>query len=117
MSLFDGKRLTNETFKLDVERMRRGWYSDKYFENINRMLTALSAEGYRYEGHHPNLPQSISPRDIATGDVQVEMQWFGRRRGTTVVVGIDKALAMLRHSTGYFDGNKFVDTSGNLEVW
>ena len=117
MSLFDGKRLTNDTFKLDVERMRRGWYSDKYFENINRMLTALSAEGYRYEGHHPNLPQSISPLDIATGDVQVEMQWFGRRRGTTVVVGIDKALAMLRHSTGFFDGDKFVDTSGNLEVW
>ena len=37
MSIFDGKRLTNETFKLDIERMRRGWYSDKYFENINRM--------------------------------------------------------------------------------
>jgi nicotinate phosphoribosyltransferase len=40
MSIFDGKRLTNETFKLDIERMRRGWYSDKYFENINRMLGA-----------------------------------------------------------------------------
>jgi nicotinate phosphoribosyltransferase len=117
MSLFDGKRLTNDTFKLDVERMRRGWYSDKYFENINRMLTALSAEGYRYEGQHPNLPLSLSPQDIAIGDVEVEMQWFGRRPGTTVVVGVDKALAMLKHSTGYFEGDKFVDTSGNLEVW
>ena len=38
MSIFDQKRLTNETFKLDIERMRRGWYSDKYFENIGRML-------------------------------------------------------------------------------
>jgi len=117
MSLFDGKRLTNETFKLDVERMRRGWYSDKYFENINRMLTALSAEGYRYQGHHPNLPEGISVQDIAAGDIEVEMQWFGRRPGTTVVVGVDKALAMLKHSTGYFDGEKFVDTSGRLKVW
>ena len=44
MSIFDHKRLTNKTFKLDIERMRRGWYSDKYFENIGRMLTALAAE-------------------------------------------------------------------------
>src|SRR5215217_9046307 len=28
MSIFDNKRLTNENFKLDVERMRRGWYSE-----------------------------------------------------------------------------------------
>src|SRR5512143_3821662 len=117
MSLFDGKRLTNETFKLDVERMRRGWYSDKYFENINRMLTVLSGEGYRYSGQHNNLPGRLLPEDIATGEVEVEMQWFGRRRGKTVVVGVDKALAMLRHSTGYFDGDTFIDTSNRLEVW
>src|SRR5512140_3237345 len=117
MSLFDGKRLTNETFKLDIERMRRGWYSDKYFENINRMLTVLSAEGYRYSGHHPRLPAGIAPDDVATGDIEVEMQWFGRRRGTTVVVGVDKALAMLRYCTGYFEADHFVDTSNRLEVW
>ena len=117
MSIFDRKRLTNETFKLDVERMRRGWYSDKYFENINRMLTTLSAEGYRYSGAHPNLPPGLSPQDIAVGDIEVEMQWFTRRVGQTVVVGVDKALAMLRHCSGYFEGEEFVDTSGRLEVW
>jgi nicotinate phosphoribosyltransferase len=117
MSIFDGKRLTNETFKLDVERMRHGWYSDKYFENINRMLTVLSAEGYTYDGRHNDLPARLSPEGIATGDIEVEMQWFGRRPGTTVVVGVDKALAMLRHCTGYFDGDTFVDTSNKLEVW
>ena len=117
MSIFDGNRLTNETFKLDIDRMRRGWYSDKYFENINRMLTVLSGEGYRYSGRHNNLPGRLSPEDIATGEVEVEMQWFGRRRGKTVVVGVDKALAMLRHCTGYFDGNRFIDTSDRLEVW
>jgi nicotinate phosphoribosyltransferase len=117
MSLFDGKRLTNETFKLDVERMRRGWYSDKYFENINRMLTVLSADGYVYGGQHPNLPAQISPENIAVGNIEVEMQWFTRRVGETVVVGVDKALAMLKHCTGYFEGEHFVDTSDKLEVW
>jgi len=117
MSIFDRKRLTNETFKLDVERMRRGWYSDKYFENINRMLTVLASEGYRYSGQYPRLPEGLSVEDIAVGDIEVEMQWFTRRMGATVVVGVDKALAMLRHCTGYFDGDTFVDTSANLEVW
>jgi nicotinate phosphoribosyltransferase len=117
MSIFDGKRLTNETFKLDIERMRRGWYSDKYFENINRMLTALSKEGYFYSGKHHNLPAEISPEQIAVGDIEVEMQWFTRRMGKTTVVGVDKALAMLRHCTGYFEKDKFIDTSDKLEVW
>ncbi len=117
MSIFDGKRLTNETFKLDIERMRRGWYSDKYFENINRMLTALSKEGYSYSGKFHNLPQGISPEQIAVGDIEVEMQWFTRRMGKTTVVGVDKSLEMLKHCTGYFDGDRFVDTSDRLEVW
>jgi nicotinate phosphoribosyltransferase len=117
MSIFDGKRLTNETFKLDIERMRRGWYSDKYFENVNRMLIALSSENYSYSGKSHNLPEGISPENIAVGDIEVEMQWFTRRMGKTTVVGVDKALAMLRHCTGYFEGNNFIDTSDKLEVW
>ena len=117
MSIFDGKRLTNETFKLDIERMRKGWYSDKYFENINRMLTVLAAEGYTYRGGYPNLPAGLSPEEIAVGNIEVEMQWFTRRIGQTVIVGVDKSLAMLRHCTGYFDGERFVDTADKLEVW
>jgi nicotinate phosphoribosyltransferase len=117
MSIFDKKRLTNETFKLDIERMRRGWYSDKYFENINRMLIVLASEGYTYSGKYHNLPDGISPEDIAVGNIEVEMQWFTRRAGKTTVVGVDKALAMLRHCTGYWEGDRFVDTSDQLEVW
>ena len=117
MSIFDGKRLTNETFKLDIERMRRGWYSDKYFENINRMLINLSLGGYNYSGHFHNLPKGISAEDIDVGDIEVEMQWFTRRMGITTVVGVDKSLAMLRHCTGYFESDKFIDTSDKLEVW
>jgi len=117
MSIFDKTRLTNETFKLDIERMRRGWYSDKYFENIGRMLTALSAEKYTYSGKHHNLPLDVSPENIAVGDIEVEMQWFTRRLGNTIVVGVDKTLEMLRHCTGYWEGDKFIDTSDQLEVW
>ncbi len=117
MTIFDLSRLTNETFKLDIERMRRGWYSDKYFENIGRMLTALASEKYIYSGQKHNLPVDVSAKNIEVGDIEVEMQWFTRRLGNTIVVGIDKSLAMLRHCTGYWDGDTFVDTSDKLEVW
>ncbi|HUE99753.1 MAG TPA: nicotinate phosphoribosyltransferase [Anaerolineales bacterium] len=117
MSIFDHKRLTNKTFKLDIERMRRGWYSDKYFENIGRMLSALAAEEYNYSGSYHNLPKDVSPENIAVGDIEVEMQWFTRRLGNTIVVGVDKSLEMLRYCTGYWEGSEFVDTSDHLEVW
>jgi len=117
MSIFNKKRLTDQTFKLDIERMRKGWYSDKYFENIGRMLTVLAAEGYSYSGQYHNLPEGVSPADIDVGSMEVEMQWFTRRLGKTVVVGVDKSLSMLKHCSGYFDGDEFVDTSDELEVW
>lgn len=117
MSLFDGKRLNNETFKLDIERMRRGWYTDKYFANIATMLTVLSKQGYTYQGKEHRLPHTISPQGITCGDIEVEMQWFTRRPNTTIVVGVDKALAMLQHCSGYWDGETFVNTSDRLQVW
>ncbi len=104
MSIFDGTRLGSETFKLDIGRMRRGWYSDKYFGNIVTLLSALADEGYTFEG-------------VQTGDVEVEMQWFTRRAPFSLVAGVDKALAMLKACTGYFDAqNVWVPTYQNLEV-
>ncbi len=117
MSVFDGKRLDNSTFKLDAERMRRGWYSDKYFCNIADMLTILSKSGYCYHGNSPRLKPDILSECISSGDLEVEMQVFTRRRGTTIAVGLDKSLAMLKLCTGYWEGEKFVDTSNNIEVW
>ena len=118
MSVFNGRRLTNEVFKLDVERMRRGWYSDKYFENITATLAALAAEGYRFGGQSPELAaEGIDVSDVAVGDIEVEMQWFTRRKPYSLVCGVDKALAMLRHCTGYFDEDgEFVNTFAHLEV-
>ncbi|MCI0549379.1 MAG: nicotinate phosphoribosyltransferase [Anaerolineae bacterium] len=117
MSIFDKTRLTNETFKLDIERMRRGWYSDKYFENIGRMLTTLASEEYIYAGQRHNLSADVSPNNIAVGDIEVEMQWFTRRLGSTIVVGVDKSLEMLRHATGYWKDGEFIETADKLEVW
>lgn len=117
MSIFDRQRLPPHTFGLDVERLRRGWYSDKYFENVYTMLTALADSGYRYAGRfpRPGLPSC----DLEVGDASVEMQWFTRRPGCTVVAGVDCALAMLRECTGYWDASgQFVNTWHQLEgVW
>ena len=117
MSIFDQKRLTNTTFKLDIERMRRGWYTDKYFSNIAYMLGVLAQSDYAYQGNDHRLPPGIDPALIDAGDLEVEMQWFTRRQGKTLVVGVDKALTMLRHCTGYYDGDTFVDTADHLQVW
>jgi len=115
MSLFNHTRLTNAAFKLDVDRMRRGWYSDKYFENIGAMLNDLAATRAGYDGRFA----SATGLDLAGADVanmDVEMQWFTRRPGKTIVVGVDKALSMLRHCTGLFEGSDFVETWPRLEV-
>lgn len=117
MTIFDQKRLTNSTFKLDIDRMRRGWYTDKYFTNIAKMLETMSKTGYMYEGANHRLPVGVDPVDIPAGDLEVEMQWFTRRPGKTIVVGVDKALTMLRHCTGYFEGDQFIETADKLEVW
>jgi nicotinate phosphoribosyltransferase len=119
MTAFDKHRLTNDTFKLDLERMRRGWYSDKYFENIGAMLATLAGQGYHYSGNSPRFDGYTVEqlRLIETGNIEVEMQWFTRRPGTTIVVGADKAIAMLRGCTGYFDDEgKFVETWDKLIV-
>jgi nicotinate phosphoribosyltransferase len=118
MSIFDSQRLTNETFKLDLERMRQGWYSDKYFDNIVGMLQILSQRGYGFRGHSWRLAEAgIDPTGIDIGNIVVEMQWFTRRKPFSVVAGVDKALAMLEGCTGYFNQQgEFVNTYHTLEV-
>lgn len=116
MSIFNSKRLTNETFKLDIERMRAGWYSDKYFENVGRLLSSLSARGYTYGGERPLLDPDLA-KTVTVGDAEVELQWFTRRAPYALVAGVDKALAMLRHCSGYFDTDgSFVNTWDSLTV-
>lgn len=118
MSIFDGQRLTNETFKLDLERMRTGWYSDKYFDNMVGMLQNLARRGYGFSGFSSRLNDlGIDPTGVDIGNIVVEMQWFTRREPFSLVAGVDKALAMLEGATGYFDEQgTFVNTYHTLDV-
>jgi nicotinate phosphoribosyltransferase len=116
MSILNGRRLPAATFKLDAGRMREGWYSDKYFTNIVRLLAGLSSEKYSFAGQHPRLDASDA-EGANVGDLQVEMQWFTRRTPFSIVVGVDKALAILKLCTGYFDSaGNWVGTFDRLEV-
>ena len=117
MSIFNKNRLDNQTFKLDIERMRKGWYTDKYFTNITIMLENLTREQYFFVGEKSRLPVSLREEEISNGDIEVEMQWFTRRFGETIIVGIDKAITMLKHCTGYWENGVFIDTSNKLQVW
>ena len=101
MSIIDQKRLPPEVFKLDAERMRRGWYSDHYFNNITYILSALSTQGYRFQGYCPELEtQGVDVSQIDIGNLEVDMQYFTRREPFSVVAGIDHALAMFKLCTG-----------------
>jgi nicotinate phosphoribosyltransferase len=119
MTVFDRRRLPPSVFKLDIERMRQGWYSDKYFINIARTLAELSKAGFRFGGTSADLSDlDVDVRNVDVGNIEVEMQWFPRRRPFCVAVGVDKALAMLRECTGYFDdAGEFVNTFDTMEVW
>ncbi len=119
MSIFDRQRLVPAVFKLDVDRMRQGWYSDKYFINIARTRAELAAQGYRFGGSAPDLSDlDIDLENVDIGGVEVETQWFPRREPSCVVVGVDKALAILRECTGHFDDSgRFVSTFEEMEVW
>jgi len=118
MSIFDGKRLPTAIFKLDVERMRAGWYSDKYFYNIVALLADLARQGYRFGGTSPDLSDlGVDVAQVDVGNIEVEMQWFTRRKPFSIVVGVDKAIAMLSECTGYYDEeDRFINTFEQLEV-
>jgi nicotinate phosphoribosyltransferase len=119
MSVFNHQRLTNETFKVDILRMRQAWYTDKYFANISKMLAILAANNCTYEpsGGQNRLSEEQRKELIHPGDLEVEMQWFTRRSGETLVVGVDKSLNMLKHCTGYWKGDQFYETADRLQVW
>ena len=115
MSLTREGRLTQAVLGLDIEGLRQGRYSDRYFTNIVQVLSALSREGYQYQGGNPRqIPNADA---LAVGDVMVEAQIFNRRSPVALIAGIDVALTMLRHASGYFDdAGEFVETWSTLEL-
>lgn len=117
MTVFDRERLDPATFKLDVARMREGWYSDKYFSNLVGLLLSLGQDGHAIDWSEETIHTygPVSARDV--GNTVVEMQIFTRREPYAIIVGVDKSLAMLQQCTGYFtDDGVFVNTFDTLQV-
>jgi nicotinate phosphoribosyltransferase len=74
MTLADRQRLSPSVFRLPVEKIRDGYYSDAYFNHTKSLLEA--------DDHHP----------------RVVMQVFQRR--DSVLGGIDEAIAVLKQCSG-----------------
>lgn len=115
MTLFDHKRLTNATLRLDIEGLRRGNYTDQYFKNVVAVLESAHQSGYRYAGSRPrSLRADLAAVDV--GDQIVEAQIFTRRSPYALIAGVDVALTMLRYATGYWEDDRFVETWDRLDV-
>jgi nicotinate phosphoribosyltransferase len=69
-------RLDPKVFKVPIDKIRAGYYSDKYFIRVSEIL--------RKERHNP----------------RVLYQFFVRK--PAVIVGIDESLAILQYCVGYY---------------
>jgi nicotinate phosphoribosyltransferase len=91
MSVQERQRLAPAVFRLPVEKIRDGYYSDAYFNYTKELL-----EG---DDHHPH----------------VVMQAFQRKE--SILGGIDEALAVLKQCAGHRgDDGKWVNGFKDLEV-
>ena len=85
------ERLSPAVFRLPVEKIRDGYYSDAYFNYTKELLDA--------DDHHPH----------------VVMQVFQRKE--SILGGIDEALAVLRQCSGHRgEDGKWVNGFKDLEV-
>jgi len=106
-------------FPLDFDAVRRGFYTDQYFNNIRAILTRLAGEDARFGGT-PDAPatKEIGPEAAAAfrpGDAEVEMQIFHKKE-EAVTCGLEHALRVLAECTGVIEGGRFVNTAARLEV-
>ncbi|HET58980.1 MAG TPA: nicotinate phosphoribosyltransferase [Chloroflexi bacterium] len=95
---------------MDIEGIRSGYFTDAYFLNIQKILESMSDSTFL-------SLNPINGNGYQVSDAQVEMQWFTRRPGQTLVCGLNLALACLKNCSGYWEGGKFIDTADSLEVW
>jgi nicotinate phosphoribosyltransferase len=84
-------RLDPAIFRLPVDRIREGYYSDAYFVYTKSLLEA--------EDHHP----------------RVTMQVFQKK--DSVLGGIDETIAILKTCSGHERDGKWVTGWDDLEVW
>ena len=85
------ERLSPEVFRLPVDKIREGYYSDAYFNHAKTLLEE--------DDHHP----------------RVLMQVFQKKE--SILGGIDEALAVVRQCSGHHDeSGTWVDGWERLEV-
>ena len=116
MTVFDETRLTHAPYDFDLDAIRRGDFSDQYFGNVRTILTWLSQHHQEaiYSTNPRQLP--LNPDSVAIGDIEVQAQVFNRRSPYALVGGVDVALYLLRHASGYYEGETFIETWQNLQV-
>jgi nicotinate phosphoribosyltransferase len=83
-------RLDPAVFRLPVERIRSGYYSDAYFVYTKQLLEE--------DDHHP----------------RVVMQVFQKR--DSVLGGVDEAIAVLKLCSGHAEGERWIDGWDDLVV-
>jgi len=77
--------------------LRTGYYSDAYFLNASRILTAGALAGERFAGRPlAGRARIRGSESFVPGDAEVEMQFFARRAPRFVAAGVAPALGMLR---------------------
>jgi len=87
--LNERKRLDPRVFKVPIDRIRAGYYSDKYFTRYVEVL--------KKDNKHKRALYQFFPRK------------------DSIVVGIDEAIAILKHGTGYYkDEDKAEELFGKL---
>src|ERR671926_1584285 len=90
MAVRERVRMAPSVFRLPVEKLRDGYYSDAYFNLTKSLLEA--------DDHHP----------------RVVMQVFQRK--DSILGGIDEAIAVLKQGAGHYEGDRWVDAFDGLEV-
>lgn len=119
MTWYNKERLSVETFKMSddiVHKLRTGWYSDEYFNNTIRVLRSRAEKKKPFGSRISDFNDAFDVSDEISGDIEVEMQFFTRRKPYSIIAGVDEALAILKVCTGYFEGDTFINTYDQLEV-
>ena len=83
MAVHERVRMAPSIFRLPVEKLRDGYYSDAYFNLTKSLLEA--------DDHHPH----------------VVMQVFQRKE--SILGGVDEAIAVLKPGAGHYEGDQWVD--------
>jgi nicotinate phosphoribosyltransferase len=90
MAVRERVRMAPSVFRLPVEKLRDGYYSDAYFNLTKSLLEA--------DDHHP----------------RVVMQVFQRKE--SILGGIDEAIAVLKQGAGHYEGDRWVEGWEGLDV-